>query len=124
MTGLKNFFYLEGAYLILGGIILLITVFVTTRPFMAKGALKKGLVWVSLVIAVMVGAHYAITVNRMNAVKAAFEKDLPIICESRMQRKVAQVVTIQKSKEWFLEGDNFVSPNYSRPFFTARCIVK
>jgi len=121
---MKNFFYLEGAYLILGGIILLVTVFVTTRPFMSKGALKKGVLGVSLVLAVMIGAHYAITVNRMNEVKAAFEKDLPIICESRMQRKVAQIVNIQKSKEWFLEGDNFVSPNYSRPFFTARCIVK
>jgi len=124
MTSLKNFFYLEGAYLILGGIILLVTVFVATRPFMAKGALKKGLMWVSLVIAVMVGAHYSLTVSRMEAVKAAFEQDRPIICESRMQRKVAQTVTIQKSNDWSLEGDNFVSPNYSRPFFTARCIVK
>jgi len=124
MTSLNNFFYLEGAYLILGGIILLITVFVATRPFMSKGALKKGLGWVSLVLAVMIGGHYATTVSRMNEVKAAFEKDLPIVCESRMLRKVAQTVDIQKSKQWFLEGDNFVSPNYSRPFFTARCIVK
>ena len=121
---MKNFFFLEGAYLILGGITLLITLFVTTRPFMAKGSVKKGLFWVSLVIAVMVGAHYTITINRMEEVKAAFEKDLPIICESRMQRKVAQSVNIQKSKDWSLEGDNFVSPNYSRPFFSARCIVK
>jgi len=121
---MKNFFFLEGAYLILGAIVLLITLFVTTRPFMAKGAVKKGLMWVSLVIAIMVGAHYSITVSRMTEVKNAFEKDLPIICESRMQRKVAQIVIIQKSKDWSLEGDNFVSPNYSRPFFSARCIVK
>ncbi len=124
MTSLGNFFYLEGAYLILGGIILLITVFVGTRPFMGKGALKKGLIWVSLVLAVMIGAHYAMTVNRMNAVKEAFEKDLPVICESRMLRKVAQTVTVQKSKDWHLEGDNFVSPNYARPYFSARCIVE
>jgi hypothetical protein len=124
MTSLGNFFYLEGAYLILGGIILLITVFVGTRPFMGKGALKKGLIWVSLVLVVMIGAHYAMTVKRMNAVKEAFEKDLPVICESRMLRKVAQTVTVQKSKDWRLEGDNFVSPNYSRPYFTARCIVE
>jgi len=121
---MKNFFYLEGAYLILGGVIMFITVFVATRPFMSKGALKKGLFGVTLVLAVMIGAHYAMTVNRMNEVKAAFEKDLPILCESRMLRKVAQTVTVQKSREWSLEGDNFVSPNYSRPFFTARCIVK
>jgi len=121
---MKNFFFLEGAYLILGTIILLITLFVGTRPFMARGAAKRGLMWVSLVLAIMIGTHYYLTVNRMAEVKAAFEKDLPIICESRMQRKVAQTVNIQKSKEWSLEGDNFVSPNYSRPFFAARCIVK
>jgi len=121
---MKNFFFLEGAYLILGGIILLITVFVATRPFMAKGALKKGLFWVTLVLAFFIGAHYMVTVNRMAAVQAAFEKDQPVLCESRMQRKVAQTVTVQKSNNWSLEEDNFVSPNYSRPFFSARCIVK
>jgi len=124
MDGLANFFFLEGAYLILGAIILAITLFVTTRPFMSKGAIKKGFFWVTLVLAIMIGAHYMMTVNRMDDVKSAFKKDQPIICESRMQRKVAQTVNIQKSKEWSLEGDNFVSPNYSRPFFSARCVVK
>jgi len=121
---MANFFFLEGAYLILGGIILLITLFVGTRPFMSKGAWKRGLLWVSLVLAIMIGAHYSLTMNRMAEVKEAFAKDLPILCESRMQRKVAQTVTIQKSQDWALENDNFVSPNYSRPFFAARCIVK
>jgi len=121
---MKNFFFLEGAYLILGGIILLITLFVTTRPFMSKGAVKRGLFWVTLVLAFFIGGHYMVTVNRMAEVQAAFEKDLPVLCESRMQRKVAQTVTVQKSNDWSLEGDNFVSPNYSRPFFSARCIVE
>jgi len=121
---MKNFFFLEGAYLILGGIILLITLFVGTRPFMSKGAAKRGLLWVTLVLALFIGAHYMMTINRMAEVKAAFKNDQPIICESRMQRKVAQTVDIQKSQNWFLEGDIFTSPNYSRPFFTARCIVK
>jgi hypothetical protein len=121
---MNNFLYLEGAYLILGGFALLITLFVSTRPFMAKGAVKKGLLWVSLVVAVMVGTHYMLTTNRMTDVAIAFEKDLPIICESRATRKVAQTVTIQKSNEWTLEDDNFQSPNYNRPFFIARCIVK
>jgi len=121
---MTNFFYLEGAYLILGAFALLITLFVTTRPFMAKGAVKKGLLWVSLVIAVMVAAHYKITTNRMAEVASAFEEDKVIICESRATRKVAQTVLIQKSNEWSLEENNFISPNYSRPFFIARCIVK
>ena len=124
MQSLKNFFFLEGAYLILGGIILLITLFVGTRPFMSKGAAKRGLMWVSLVLAIAIGAHYTVTTNRMAEVKSAFENGQVILCESRMQRKVAQSVIVQKSNEWFLEGDNFVSPNYTRPFFSARCIVK
>jgi len=119
-----NFFYLEGAYLILGAFALLITLFVTTRPFMSKGAVKKGLLWVSLVIAVMVGAHYMITSNRMEDVASAFNQDKVIICESRATRKVAQSVLIQKSNGWSLKDNNFISKNYNRPFFIARCIVK
>jgi hypothetical protein len=119
-----TFFYLEGAYLILAGIILLITLFVTTRPFMQKGAVKKGLFGVGGVLALMIGAHYYITTGRMAEVKEAFNQDKTILCESRMQRKVAQVVRIRKSNDWHLEGDNFVSPNYERPFFSARCIVE
>ena len=121
---MKNFFYLEGGYLILGAIVLLITLFVGTRPFMSKGAAKRGLMWVSLVIAIMIGAHYNVTMNRMIEVKIAFEKDQTIICESRMVRKVAPYVLIKKSRGWWLEEDNFVSADYSRPFFSARCIVE
>ena len=121
---MENFFYLEGAYLILGGIILLITLFVTTRPFMSKGAVKRGLFWVTLVLTIFIGTHFKITTDRMVEVREAFKNDKTIICESRMQRKVAQTVNIKQSNEWTLENDNFVSPNYSRPFFIARCIVK
>ena len=121
---MERFFYLEGAYLILGAATLLITLFVTTRPFMAKGSVKKGLFWVSVVVAVMIGGHYTVTTNRMEAVRTAFNNDQTILCESRSTRKVAQSVIIEKSNEWRLEEDNFVSPNYSRPFFIARCIVK
>ena len=91
---------------------------------MPKGAVKKGLSYVSIVLAVFIGAHYYVTTSRMNEVKAAFEEGKTIICESRMQRKAAQFIEIKKALEWHLEGDNFVSPNYSRPFFSARCIVK
>ncbi|RUM73275.1 MAG: hypothetical protein DSZ10_03620 [Sulfurovum sp.] len=121
---MKNFFYLEGAYLILGGIILLITLYVTTRPFMGKEAVKKGMLGVSLVLALMIAAHYWITTKRIDEVRRAFSQDMPVICESRMQRKVAQSVIIQRSKGWTLKDDNFVSPYYTRPFFIARCIVK
>jgi len=121
---MAKFFYLEGAYLILGAITLLITLFVGTRPFMSKGAAKRGLFWVSLVISIMIGGHYYSTTSRMAKVKEAFHKNIPIICESRMLRKAAQSVIIEKSRQWQLEEDNFVSPHYSRPFFSARCIIK
>lgn len=121
---MKSFFYLEGVYLILGAIILLITLFVSTRTFMAKGAWKRGLFWVTLVIVVMIGVHFWVTTQRMQEVKNAFLHNKPILCESRMQRKMAQSVEIVKSNHWSLQGGNFVSPYYSRAFFSARCIVK
>ena len=123
---IAKFFYLEGAYLILAGIILLITLFVTTRPFMSPAAPKKGLTAVALVLALFIGAHFWITTSRIAAVKAAFAAGKPVLCESRMLRKMAQSIEIRKgtAARWRIEGDNFVSPEFIRPFHIARCIVK
>jgi hypothetical protein len=121
---MQKFFILEGGYLLIGLFILGITLFVSTRPFMSKGGYKKALSITGAVLAIFIGGHYYITTSRMAEVRTAFEQDKPILCESRMLRKVAQSVIIQKSKEWSMEGDLFVSPNYSRPFHSARCIVK
>ncbi len=121
---MEKFLILEGGYLVIAFIIMLITIFVTTRPFMAKDSLKKGIISVSLVLSFFIGLHYYITTSRMTEVREAFEADKIIICESRMQRKVAQTVLVQKSNEWFMEGDNFASPHYIRAFHSARCIVK
>jgi len=121
---MQKFFILEGGYLFIGLFILSITLFVSTRSFMPKGGYKKAMMLMMLIIAFFIGAHYKITTSRMEKVRTAFEKNKPILCESRMLRKVAQSVTIQKSKEWSMDGDLFVSPHYSRPFHSARCIVK
>jgi len=121
---MEKFIELEAGYLFIGLVILLVTLFVTTRPFMSKGALKKGMLWVSLVLAFFIGLHFKITTERMSEVKMAFNEGKTVICESRATRKVAQSVDINKEREWKLEGDIFVSPNYSRPFHTARCLVK
>ena len=121
---MQKFFILEGGYLVIGFITILITLFVTTRPFMAKGSLKKGLIWVTLILAFFIGTHFYVTTSRMAEVREAFEADEAILCESRMQRKVAQTVQIQKSNEWSMDGDNFTSPNYNRVFHSARCILK
>ncbi len=121
---MKNFFYLEGAYLIIGLLILLVTIFVSTRTFMPKGSLKKGVTAVGLFLSLMIGLHYSLTTARMNEVKTAFYEEKKIICESRMQRKVSPTVIISRAQGWELDGDNFVSPEYVRPFFAARCIVQ
>jgi len=121
-----KFFYLEGAYLILAAIILLVTLFVTTRPFMSPSAPKKGLTAVTLVLALFIGAHFWVTTSRIAAVKAAFNSGEPVLCESRMLRKMAQSIEIREgtAARWRIEDDNFVSPEYTRPFHIARCIVK
>jgi len=121
---MKEFFILEGAYLIIGLFILAITVFVTTRPFMGKDSTKKGVGYVSIVIALLVGTHFWITKSRMNKVKEAFNAGKIILCENRIHTKAAQFVTIKKEYEWHIEGDNFKSPNYTRDFHLARCIVE
>jgi len=121
---MQKFFILEGGYLLIGLFILGVTLFVSTRSFISKGRYKKNLTVVTLILAFFIGAHYYVTTSRMAEVRMAFEQDKPILCESRMLRKAAQSIIIQKSKEWSMEDDLFVSPNYSRPFHSARCIVK
>jgi len=119
-----KFLELEGGYLVIALIILLVTLFVGSRPMFKKGSAPRALLVVGAVLAVFIGLHHKVTTDRMSEVKEAFSKGKVIICESRMQRKAAQSVDISKSREWVLEGDLFISPNYSRPFHTARCLVK
>ncbi len=121
---MRDFFILEAAYLVIGFVILLITVFVTTRPFMSKGALKKGLIYVGGFIFIAVMSHYFITKSRMNSVKQAFKSGKEVICENRIYTKGANFVSIKNKEEWKIENDYFVSPNYTRKFFLARCFVK
>ena len=119
---MELFFKLEAGYLGIGLFILLITLFVTTRPFMGKGAVKKGFLLVGSALFAFIAMHYYATSSRITGVETAFNKGEKVICESRALRKVAQSVTIEKSNEWSLNDHMFSSPNYSRKFFTARCI--
>ena len=121
---MEKFLELEGGYLFIGLVILLVTLFVTTRPFMSKGSVKKGFISVGIFLMFAIGMHFKVTTSRMSEVKSAFNEGKTIICESRAQRKVAQSVDVVKTNEWSLEGDVFTSPNYNRPFHTARCLVK
>ena len=121
---MKEFFILEAAYLFMGLVVLLITVFVTTRPFMSRGALKKGVIYVGSFILIAVLFHFFITKSRMNSVKEAFKNGKEVLCENRIYTKGANFVTIKNSNEWKIKNDYFVSPNYTRKFFLARCFVK
>ncbi len=121
---MSKFLELEGGYLVIALVILLVTLFVASRPMFKRGSAPKALIVVGLVLAIFIGLHNKVTTDRMAEVKQAFSEGKVVICESRMQRKVAQSINIDKSKEWVLEGDLFTSPNYSRPFHTARCLVK
>ena len=120
---MQQFFELEAAYLLMGGVILLIALFVSTRSFMSKTAPKNGMIGTALVVALFVGGHYYMTTSRMSSVKVAFTQNKQILCESRILRKAAQSVVVQQSKGWELDGDLFRSPLYVRPFHAARCIV-
>ena len=111
---MNDFLYLEGAYLIIAAFILAITVFVTTREFMPKGSLKKGLIMVGSVIALFVGAHYIVTKSRMNSVVEAFKAGKAILCENRIYTKGANFIEIKNNGNWRLENNNFKNDNYTR----------
>ncbi len=119
---MELFFKLEAGYLGIAAFILIITLIVTTRPFMPKGSYKKGLLIVGIMMTIFIGMHYYVTSSRISSVENAFNNGEKVVCESRTIRKVAQSVTIEKSNEWKLENHMFSSPNYSRKFFSARCI--
>lgn len=119
---MELFFQLEAGYLGIALFALIITIFVTTRSFVRAGAWKKGVSLMLLSIVGFIGVHYFVTVDRMQGVEKAFYEGRKVVCESRMIRKVAQSVTIEKSNEWDLKDHVFGSPNYSRGFFSARCI--
>jgi hypothetical protein len=119
---MELFLELEAGYLGIAIFILIITIIVTTRSFVAKDAWKKAIPIVTIVLGVFIGMHYFVTVSRIYEVENTFNNNGKIICENRAIRKVSQSVTIEKSNEWVLENHMLSSPNYSRDFFTARCI--
>ncbi len=121
---MKEFFILEGAYLFFAAVILAVTTYIATRPFMGKGTLKKALSAVFLFLALAIGLHYYITKSRMASVAKAFEEGEEVLCENRIYTKGAHFVTVKNNGEWRLQNDYFVSPNYTRNFFLARCIKR
>lgn len=119
---MELFLKLEAGYLAIAIFALAITIIVTTRSFVPAGIWKKAIPIMIVLMSTFIGMHYFVTTNRIYEVENAFNSNEKVICESRAIRKVSQSVTIEKSNEWTLENHMLSSPNYSREFFTARCI--
>ncbi len=119
---MESFFTLEIAYIVIGIFFLAVTLFVTTRDFMPKVALKRGMIGVFSIFALMIGIHYALTTKRMRGVAEIFNEGKTVICENKMRRTISQSVLISKELGWRLEGDYFKNPDFERDFMTARCV--
>ena len=119
---MELFLELEIVYIIIALFFLAVTLFVTTRSFMPKVALMRGMISVTLLFTIMIGLHYLITTKRMAGVKEIFNEGGVIICENKMRRTISRSVLISQELGWSIEGDHFTSPNAVRDFHTARCV--
>lgn len=122
MEAIKLFFELEIVYIVISLFILGVTVFVTTRDFMPKGAFKKGVISVVIVMSLMVAFHYTITTKRMYGVEDIFNAGETVICENKMHRTISRSVLLSKELGWRLEDHLFKHNDYERDFHTSRCV--
>ena len=116
------FLELEIVYIIIGIFILSITAVVTTRDFMPKGAFKKGMLGVGIVVSVMIGFHYTLTTKRMDGVEKIFNSGETVICENKMRRTVSRSVLLSQELGWKLEDHMFKHHDYERDFHSSRCV--
>jgi len=119
---MQLFFELESVYIVIGIFFLLITLYVTSREFMPKVALNRGIISVTIIISIFISLHYFFTVKRMNEIKEIFNNGGTVICENKMHRTISQSVLISKKSTWELHGNLFTSKNFQRAFHTARCV--
>jgi len=119
---MELFLELEIVYIIIGAFILSITAVVTTRDFMPKGAFKKGILGVGIVMSLMIAFHYGMTTKRMNGVEEIFNAGETIICENKMRRTISRSVLLSKELGWKLEDHLFKHDDYERDFHTSRCV--
>ncbi|OHE12040.1 MAG: hypothetical protein A2525_01960 [Sulfurimonas sp. RIFOXYD12_FULL_36_11] len=119
---MELFLELEAVYIVIGIFILSVTTIVTTRDFMPKGAFKKGMLGVGIVVSVMIGFHYTLTTKRMDGVENIFNSGETVICENKMRRTVSRSVLLSKELGWKLEDHLFKHHDYERDFHTSRCV--
>jgi len=119
---MELFLELEGAYIVIGLFILSVTAFVTSRDFVPKGAFKKGMISVSVMLSLMIAFHYNMTTSRMEDVQALFNAGETVICENKMRRTASRSVLIAQKMGWRLEDHLFKNDDYERDFHTSRCV--
>lgn len=117
-----KFLELEAAYLVIAILILIVTAFVTTRPFSRNVSFKKIFSIVFLVLAFLIGFHYNMTSSRMNAVETRFLESNPIICENRTKKEFSRTIIIDLDGGWSLKDNVFTNPEYFKAFHSARCL--
>lgn len=117
-----QFLELEAVYIAMYVFALVITLIVTTRDFMPRGALKKGVLWLSIVSFIMIAFHYNMTTNRMKEVENIFNNKETVICENKMHRTISRSVLISQKDGWILEDHLFKNKDFERDFHTSRCV--
>ena len=119
---MELFLELEAVYIVIGIFILSVTAIVTTRDFMPKGAFKKGILGVGVVVSIMIGFHYNLTTKRMDGVEKIFNSGETVICENKMRRTVSRSVLLSQELGWKLEDHMFKHHDYERDFHSSRCV--
>lgn len=119
---MELFLELEIAYIVIGVFILVVTAIVTTRDFVPKGAFKKGMISVGIMLSLMIAFHYNMTTSRMQNVEEMFNNGETIICENKMRRTASRSVLIAQKMNWRLEDHLFKNSDYERDFHTSRCV--
>ncbi len=117
-----KFLELEAAYLVIAILILIVTAFVTTRPFSRNVSFKKIFPSVFLVLAFLIGLHFYITSSRMDSVETRFLENKPVICENRTKKEFSRTIIIDLDGGWNLKDNVFTNPEYFKAFHSARCL--
>ncbi len=113
-----DFFKEEFVYILIALFILGITIFVTTRPFVAKGA-RKAIPVVALLLAGLLWLHYSWRMHHIKEVAKAFDEGKNILCLDKTNKYGS--VLVHKG-EWQLKNDEFVHPEFPRSYNIRQCI--
>ncbi len=121
---MMNFLEMEIGYIIIALFFLTVTAIVTTRSFMPKGAFKKGMSVVGIILVAFIAFHYYNTTSRMKMIAKEFNNGKTILCENREVLKGPNAIIISKKAGWSLKNGIFTNPEFYRGFHSARCTVE